>query len=64
VNSDTGELYKSYADAEKKLLAEGLTQEQIDKRLVPISHEEYEDLSHMNRAERRRWEREKRKAKK
>lgn len=50
----TGELYLSYEEAAEKLRYEGLTEKQIEKRLMPISLEQYKEYEPMNRHERRK----------
>ena len=50
----TGKLYDSYDDAFQEFLEKGLSKDEIEERLIPISQEQYEQYSGMNRAERRR----------
>lgn len=66
----TGELYKSLEEAEQdiKKQFDSLedSKETIEKRLselMPINEDEYKELEGMNRAERRRWARQKQKEK-
>jgi len=49
---------------ETKLRKEGLTEEEIKERLMPLPEEDFFKISSMNRKERRTWLSHKRKSKK
>lgn len=55
MNTDTGELFYDYDDGIKDALGRGLTQEQAEKQIMPLGRTQYDELSGMNRAQRRQW---------
>ena len=51
---ETGKVYENYDDGVKELKAKGLSKEEIQKRLLPISGDEYRSYICMNRHEKRK----------
>jgi hypothetical protein len=63
MDTKTFELHENIDDAQAKLKAQGVSDEETRKRLVGLSDDEYNQLKLMNRKERRKWLRENRKKK-
>ena len=50
----TGKLYDNYDDGVADLLRKKLSGEEIEKRLIPLGEEQFQEYKAMNRHERRK----------